>query len=84
MGITDIKTPRETVGRLKYEIDHHGLRPTTACQAEKAPGGGRNVPRQGAYCRCSDATGRSAPETVSGGPRFRDVIAPSGLPDSSH
>lgn len=30
VGIIDIKTPRKTVGRLKYEIDQHGLRPTAA------------------------------------------------------
>lgn len=30
MEIIGIKTPRKTVGRLKYEIDQHGLRPTAA------------------------------------------------------
>lgn len=42
VGIIDIKTPRKTVGRLKYEIDQRGLRPT-------APTSGWS--RERAYCK---------------------------------
>lgn len=77
LTLIDIKTPRKTVGRLKYEIDQRGMRPTVTlkCQA-----GAPSLGTVGARLLPADLPLK----TASGGTGCRDVIAPSGLPESSN
>lgn len=85
-----LKPLGKTVDRLKYEIDQHGMRPTTACQMSSWSSWAYSVGaagRHGAYCSSLEGA-RLLPadlplKTVSGGRACRDVIAPSGLRESS-